>query len=172
MERLSEIIIELKVRNYNSFDEFYNLTKKNVYFTIINIIKRKDIAEELMQDSYLRFLENIDKCDEKNKPVAYLVMIARNLAINEYNRRKREVKMDETDLDFIPGKNTQNGLDLGIINNLEGLEKEIVTMHIIGDLKFREIASIISKPLGTVLWLYNKAIKKLKRKVGEENEKK
>jgi len=31
-------------------------------------------------------------------------------------------------------------------------------------LKFREIVPIVDKPLGTVLWIYNKAIKKLKEK--------
>lgn len=40
-------------------------------------------------------------------------------------------------------------------------------MHAINDLKFREIAEITQKPLGTVLWIYNKAIKKLQKKVGE-----
>lgn len=40
----------------------------------------------------------------------------------------------------------------------------------IDNLKFKEIAKMKDKPLGTILWLYNKAIKKLKRKVEEENE--
>ena len=44
-------------------------------------------------------------------------------------------------------------------------------MHAINDLKFKEIASITKKPLGTVLWIYNKAIKKLKEKVGEQDDK-
>ncbi|HBY65483.1 MAG TPA: RNA polymerase subunit sigma-24, partial [Acholeplasmataceae bacterium] len=35
------------------------------------------------------------------------------------------------------------------------------------DLKFKDIVPIVDKPLGTVLWIYNKAIKKLKEKVGD-----
>ena len=49
-------------------------------------------------------------------------------------------------------------------------EREIVILHMIDNLKFKEIAKMKDKPLGTILWLYNKAIKKLKRKVEEENE--
>ena len=45
--------------------------------------------------------------------------------------------------------------------------KEVVTLHVINDLKFKEIAKIMKKPLGTVLWIYNKAIKKLRDKVGD-----
>ena len=43
-------------------------------------------------------------------------------------------------------------------------------MHTINDLKFKEIAQILDKPLGTILWIYNKAIKEIKRKVGAKNE--
>ncbi|MFA6936431.1 MAG: sigma factor-like helix-turn-helix DNA-binding protein, partial [Bacilli bacterium] len=41
-------------------------------------------------------------------------------------------------------------------------EREVVFLHINNDLKHREISKVINKPLGTVLWIYNKAIKKLK----------
>ena len=34
----------------------------------------------------------------------------------------------------------------------------------------KEIAKIVDKPLGTVLWIYNKAMKDLKRKVEDDNE--
>ncbi|MFA7417825.1 MAG: sigma-70 family RNA polymerase sigma factor, partial [Acholeplasma sp.] len=54
-----------------------------------------------------------------------------------------------------------------ILDLLDEIEKEVVTLHIINDLKFREIAKILKKPLGTVLWIYNKAIKKLRDKVGD-----
>ena len=58
-----------------------------------------------------------------------------------------------------------------LLDLLEPLEKEIIIMHVINDLKFREISKILNKPLGTVLWIYNKAIKKMKMEVGEFNDK-
>jgi hypothetical protein len=44
------------------------------------------------------------------------------------------------------------------------------TLKLIGNLKYREIASLLNKPMGTVQWIYNNAIKKLRKKVGEKNE--
>ena len=52
----------------------------------------------------------------------------------------------------------------------EYAEKEIATLKLIGNLKYREIASLLNKPMGTVQWIYNNAIKKLRKKVGEKNE--
>ena len=57
-----------------------------------------------------------------------------------------------------------------MLKTLDNVSREIVVLHIINDLKFKEIAGIVNKPLGTVLWIYNKAIKELKKKVGALDE--
>jgi len=43
-------------------------------------------------------------------------------------------------------------------------EREIVIMHVLGDMKYREIAEVLGIPIGTISWKYNDAIKKLKSK--------
>jgi RNA polymerase sigma-70 factor (ECF subfamily) len=56
------------------------------------------------------------------------------------------------------------------METLEGVELEVFLLHVIDELKHREIAKIMNKPLGTITWIYNNAVKKMKRKVGEGNE--
>jgi RNA polymerase sigma-70 factor (ECF subfamily) len=169
MDQIHEIIKELKQRNYQSFDVFYNLTKNQVFYAIINIVKDKSQAEDLMQDTYLKFLEKIDQYKDGNNPYAYLSRIARNLAINYYNQDKKIVYNDELidQSDSLYESVEENEEIFKLLNILSDIEKEVVTLHVINDLKFKEIASILKKPLGTVLWIYNKAIKKLKEKVGD-----
>ncbi len=169
MDRIREITLELKERNYESFDEFYSLTSKLVYYMIAGIVKNNAIIEDIMQDTYVAFLENIDNVSVKSSPSSYLAQIARNLSINFYNKHtKLEINDEYFDNMKDPLSEKQDSrIDLGIIDYLDGAEKEIVTMHIIGEMKFKDIALVIDKPLGTVLWLYNKAIKFLRKKVGE-----
>ena len=57
-----------------------------------------------------------------------------------------------------------NGLLPNLKNTLNEDEREIVIMHVIGDMKYREIAEVIGTPIGTISWKYNEAIKKLKNK--------
>jgi RNA polymerase sigma-70 factor (ECF subfamily) len=171
MDQIHDIIKELKQRNYASFDTFYNLTKNQVFYAIVSVIKDKSLAEDLMQDTYVKFLEKIDQYQEGGNPYAYLSTIGRNLAINMYNQRKKVVYGDEL-FETIASDETVETADdqahiFKILDLLEDLEREIVTLHVINDLKFREIADIVKKPLGTVLWIYNKAIKKLKEKAGD-----
>lgn len=170
MDKIHAIIEQLRNKNYESFDVFYDLTKNQVFYAIIHILKDKDLAEDIMQDTYVKFLEKIDQYKKGSNPYAYLSTIARNLAINVYNKNKRIVASEEliesmpASDDYIPN----NEPDIfKILSYLDDDEKEVVSLHIINDLKFREIAKIIDKPLGTVLWIYRKAIKKLKEHIGE-----
>ena len=42
-------------------------------------------------------------------------------------------------------------------------ERQIVSMKVLGELTFKEIAAIMGIPMGTVTWKYQNAIKKLRR---------
>ena len=149
IKNLEDIIEEFRVGNYDSFDEFYHQTNKQLYVFIYDIIRNRQSSEDLLQETYMRFLNHIDKYKKNTNYFNFLVTIARNLAINEYHKQKRMVYDEE------------------YIYSVKK-EREIVILHMIDNLKFKEIAKMKDKPLGTILWLYNKAIKKLKRKVEEE----
>ena len=170
MDQIHEIIEQLRKKDYSSFDTFYALTKKQVFFAIVSIVKDQDLTEDLMQDTYVKFLEKIDQYRSGENPYAYLSRIGRNLAINTYNKRKKEVISEEI-FETIPSEEVVQEEDeqdiLKILDLLDQDEKEVVTLHVINDLKFREVAETMDKPLGTVLWIYNKAIKKLKQELGE-----
>lgn len=172
---LDEFIEEFRECNYVHFNEFYNATKKNVFFTIVAIIKDNDAVDDLMQDTYIKFLENISKYKSKTNINAYLSTIAHNIAINYYNREKKLVHNDEI-IDYIPNddEKPKEGYSVEVLEILKDLDdesKEIVILHTINDLKFKDIAKIVNKPLGTVLWIYNKAIKELRKKAGVADEK-
>ena len=170
--KLDDIIEEFRDCNYNHFDEFYNETKKSVFFSIAAIVKDRDSIDDLMQDTYIKFLENIGKYKSKTNINAYLSTIAHNISINYYNREKRLVH-DETIINFqVSESNKSNNYQeievLEILKSLDEASKEIVILHVINELKFKEIAKIVNKPLGTVLWIYNKAIKTLKGELENE----
>ncbi|TVP85882.1 MAG: RNA polymerase sigma factor [Acholeplasmataceae bacterium] len=170
MHQIKEIVKQLKVQDQRQFDIFYDATKKAVFYAVAGIIRDENLIEDIMQETYMKFLSNIDKVDENGNVVAYLSMIARNLALDMYNRRKREVYGDDL-MDQMPDLRPEPEPDdqevFKILDLLDDDAKEIVILHVINELKFREIAVIVDKPLGTVLWKYNKAIKTLKGKVGE-----
>ena len=59
-----------------------------------------------------------------------------------------------------------------LINNvfeyISDEERNILILHAVSGLKHREIAKMLEMPLATVLSKYNRAIKKIKKRMGEE----
>lgn len=169
MERINELVLLLQNGQMEYFDEFYDYTKKLTYHVIINIVKRREVCEDLMQDTYIKFINTISYCDVNRNVLSYLLTIARNLSINHFNKSKREV-IDENYIYAIKD-DEKSAVELGIIDILDENLKEVVIMHIIGNMKFKDISLVLNKPLGTVLWLYNKAIKILRKEVRGYEEK-
>ena len=160
IKNLEDIIEEFRVGNYDSFDEFYHQTNKQLYVFIYDIIRNRQSSEDLLQETYMRFLNHIDKYKKNTNYFNFLVTIARNLAINEYHKQKRMV-YDEEYIYSVKEESPTDVPDLFyLLDYLNEKEREIVILHMIDNLKFKEIAKMKDKPLGTILWLYNKAIKK------------
>lgn len=160
------IIKKLKNNDFSCFSEFYQETHKQVYFSALSILKDHSLAEDIMQDTYVAFIENVHDVKANCNIYAYLSTIARNLSINHYNKFKTIVGNDQIIENQI-GEEVNYDRDVDKILQLldDSDEREIVVYHVILEYKFSEISSIMDKPLGTVLWIYNKAMKKLKERI-------
>ena len=119
-----------------------------------------------MQDMFLKIY--LSPPVPASNPRAYLCKMAYNLAID--SMRKRKPVSDLDDADSLPdhfSHNLSQKIDIEkALLSLSERDSRIVTLHINGELKFREIASIMKIPLGTVLWAYQKAIKQLQGILG------
>lgn len=145
----------------------YQMTNRVVFTVAYSILKDEFGAQDVMQDTYVKMRASIASYEEGTNFLAWLSAIARNYALMEYRRRKKEVIIDPVESEALFGSVTEEPDDKNpvleaALKCLTEDEREIVFLHINGDLKHREIAEILNKPLGTVLWAYNKAIKKLK----------
>lgn len=168
-KELNLLVKQLQDGNMSVFDDIYYETKNLVYYTILSILKDSHLSEDLMQETYLKALEKIHSFKPKANFKSWIVTIARNLSINEYNRRKKSINVDiQTDeilLGSVQNNSEQELIVEEILNTLKETEREIVLLHILGDLKHREISKILDIPLGTVTWTYNQAIKKLRNEM-------
>ena len=147
-----------------AFDFIYEETKKSVYYSIYTIIKSPQIIEDLMQDTYLQAIKNLDKYALGTNFNAWISKIARNRAIDEYNARKKVEYVEEI---YVEDEDKKGGLvDMAYeILDREGSkhEKEVFTYRIVLDMKYREIAEILNIPKSTVYDIYAMAIKRIEK---------
>lgn len=146
---------------FKDFDQFYHLTSKQVFFTLKKYIQDIMLIEDFMQDVYMKFIDKIQDVDSSKNVKSYLTTIARNLAI-DYLRKQKHVTLDDIQVYQAFDASQVEKDYMWLLEHLDLTEKEIVYLHVIEDLKFKDIAVIVDKPVGTVLWKYQEARKKMK----------
>ena len=57
--RLKILLSKLKAGKKEYFDEFYNLTISAVWYVVKKIIPERFFAEDIVQESYIAFLNNL-----------------------------------------------------------------------------------------------------------------
>ena len=63
---LKSIFIKLQNNDQSYFDAFYQLTKKQVFYNIVSIVKNYDLSEDILQETYIQFLKNINKINNQH----------------------------------------------------------------------------------------------------------
>ena len=154
------MIKRLQDHNEDAFDYCYDMYKNLVYFHIIKIVKNKELTEELVQDTFLKMYQNIDKFDGRYFK-AWLLKIAGNLAISEMRKNNVTIEYNDNVISQeVIDTFSHNDLMSDLKRILTDDEYLIVVYRIIYNVKTKEIAETFNMPIGTVGWKYNEAMKK------------
>ncbi len=165
---LEESIQKLQAGDMSGLDYIYGQTNRQVFAAALAILHDRQLAEDAMQETYVRFVQSCASYRLGSSPVSYILTVCRNICLNMLKRRSRELSTDYSQHENLGGSYTlEQSLDGSeaveqLLSGLTDDEREVILLKVYGGLKHREIAAHIKKPLGTVLWIYNKAIKKAK----------
>jgi RNA polymerase sigma-70 factor (ECF subfamily) len=78
-----------------AFERLYNATRSKLYGVLLRILGRPELAEDVMQETYLKVWKMADKFDPAQaSPITWMVAIARNRAIDIVRKRK-EISIEE-----------------------------------------------------------------------------
>ena len=84
-------------RDQAAFAELYSVTKGKLFSAVLRIVRRWDIAEEIIQDAYVRIWRNANSYRSScGSPMTWMITISRNLAIDVVRRPVREMYSDES----------------------------------------------------------------------------
>ncbi len=136
---------------------------RRVYGIAYHFTLRKEDAEELSQEIFLKVFENLHRFDGRYSFGAWVVSLARNLCIDQYRRRKREKSFvhvsDEAVMPLLtasddPARNAlqkeRTKLLFEAIADLPEELSEILILRDLDGLAYEEIAAALDLPDGTV----------------------
>jgi RNA polymerase sigma-70 factor (ECF subfamily) len=161
---LTEKFCAIRNGDKAAFAELYQDMRVPIFTIISRITWDKPVSEDVLQDVLVKLFLSPPESSIKN-PRAYIFQMAHNMAINSMKKQPQHIPLDEvSETEHQSPDDFSLRMDIdGALKSLPSQECQIVILHIVGELKFREIAEIMNIPLGTALWRYQKAIGKLQK---------
>jgi len=171
MVNYNDYIDALIEKDDEAFRIVYENTKKGVFSMIISIVNNRAATEDLIQDTYMKMIQKIKQYKKGRNFYAWLLQIAKNTALDYYRKEKRVSVVDpQMNENLFNGavKENNNYEVLDMVKDLNNEEKQIILLRVVSNTKFKDIAKLVEKPIGTVLWIYQKGIKKLQKSYSKE----
>jgi RNA polymerase sigma-70 factor (ECF subfamily) len=148
-----------------AFERLYEATRAKLYGVVLRILRRADLAEEVMQDAYLKIWRSAGAFDPRMaSPMTWMVAIARNRAI-DLIRKKGETSIEEEPAAMeVAGENPDPLARREITDELRrllaclgGLDEErrrIVLLAYYNGWSREQLAARFDKPVNTIkTWL-------------------
>jgi len=156
----------------DSFKQLITRYESRVASTVIGMLGKCPEAEDVGQETFIRFYNNLKNFRGDASIGTYLTRIAINLSINELKKRQRKSKiffrnLSDDDFDVVDEKG-QNPFDdqkeivQRAIQTLEPKFRSVVVLRLIDGYSTAETAEILKLPIGTVLSRLARGQKKLK----------
>ena len=165
--QLTDLMRRISFKDRKAYAALYEATAGILYGSILRIVKRRDVADDILQDVFIRIWEKIDTFDPaKGSPMSWIRSIARNRSLDEL-RRKTTASMDDDRCSEVANVASSDMLPLASLENaeqvtrlfkcLEGLDserREIVLLAYRDGCCREELSRRFSQPVGTIkTWL-------------------
>lgn len=157
---------EKSMDNMDEFKQLFNEHKKHVFAMALSILRDSELAEDVLQEVFIKLYQYRQHQDISNVR-AWLISVSRNTSLDLYRKKKREITGFDDDYFERAQYLSEDPLEKMVLSKylelLDSEERQIVILKDISGMKHREIAKIVEMPLGTVLWKYRRALKKLRK---------
>lgn len=173
-DELSAIMSAVAQGDRHAFKRVYDATAPKLYGIALRLLRRRDLAEEILQESFLSVWKNAGQYSTaKGTAFVWLAMIVRNKALDRARRASRRV------VEFVP--EDARALDLAIAGcdaltriDEEGRDvrrcyqllpdqiRNVIGLAFFEGFTHEELAERLSAPLGTVKAWVRKGLSLLK----------
>ncbi|HSJ07480.1 MAG TPA: sigma-70 family RNA polymerase sigma factor [Longimicrobiales bacterium] len=170
-----------------AYRELIGRYQRPVFSLIYRLVRDREKAEDLAQDTFIKVLNAIDRYDPKFKFSSWIFKIAHNTALDQLRRRHPETlsldgsphaatsaeaeastitpaSHDETPEQFTLNRELGSEIEAAIGDLREEYRTAIVLCHVEGR-PYEEIAEIMDVPLGTVKTYIHRGRKELMKQL-------
>jgi RNA polymerase sigma-70 factor (ECF subfamily) len=184
-QQLVSVIGRCQKGDRAAFEWIVNAFGGSIFAFLLRMVGRRDLAEDLLQDVFVRMIGSIGRYDHRDRFAAWLFRIAANLVrdhVRKIRRRGQTFSGDSTDgdheatLSVLPAEEPAAAERLAAdedrrrlhwaLGQLSEEYRQVVLLRHYSQLSFKEIAEILGCPLGTALARMHRGLARLRALMG------
>ena len=169
-----EALLGLAEGNMDGLLTIYNKLGRRIYMLAFSILRDKEAAEDVMQDTFIRIATQARTYKKNSNAVAFILTVTRNLSLNLLARRRRDAKNQSSiDLvgdiiDYSKGLYSSNVASIPELSLLDDDERQIVVMRLDAGMKHKDIGALLAISEDACQKRYRRALEKLKKHYKKE----
>ena len=182
----SKEAIELaKAGSQKAFTMLYNTHYRTVYCNVYNIVKNKDVADDLTSETFLKAFKSIDKFTKDISFEMWLKTIANHHSIDFIRSGKKSQGDlyidDELEQEFVHTdysnpekemiKKEESEMLAKTISKMGSRQKEIIQMRFTEELTYQEIADRLGLSIGTIKHYLHRYKEKIISNINQKSKK-
>ncbi len=150
------LIERLQSQSQEAFSTLYDNYAPTLLGIIFNIVKDREEAENLLQDSFVKIWRGIRQYDSsKGRLFTWLLTICRNTALDYLRKcgKLPTIEIQNAENDVYTNSVTESISDTGLKNEVGKLEpayREVISLIYFFGYTQQETSAILKLPLGTV----------------------
>lgn len=167
-----ELVTRAQTGSDKAYRELLDRYQRPVFSIVYRMIRDREQAEDLAQETFVRVFNNIDRYDPRFKFSSWIFKIATNLTIDHIRRKELDTVSidgsrnavtaeqieatsitiasdDENPEELLEAKELGEEIE-GAISKLRPEYKAAILLRHVEGREYQEIAEILSLPLGTV----------------------
>jgi RNA polymerase sigma-70 factor (ECF subfamily) len=181
----TDLVARCRKGDDDAWRELVDRFGPKVYAIAYHFTLKREDAEELSQEIFLKLFENLHRYDGGFPLVAWVLSVSRNLCIDRYRRKKREKSFrflsDDAVTALLKSEDDPAGMALKkertqlLFSALSEIPEDLAEILILRDLNgmaYDEIGTALELPEGTVKSRLFRARAEVARRIRERHEKK
>lgn len=162
----SKLMQQMASGDREAFSQFAEHYRGRAYSIAYSVCHHREDAEDIVHEVFIKLMTLESSKFPASGYASWFFVLTKNTAL-DYLRAKRPTENID-DIQFPDAHAEKEIASLEALDEYESLvsrlsseEKLVVGLKVLGGMKHREIASMLNKPIGTIQWIYHKAIHSL-----------
>ena len=171
------LLWQFKRGSSDALERIYDKYEGYLITVATALLNNTHTAEDVLHDFFVSFVRSADKIKLNGNLKAYLAVCVANLARNKLKRRQLEpIALDDDDLiatsdmqpDLLAVQKEETAILNQAMSQLPFEQREVIVLHLHGNMKFTQIAELRSTSVGTVRSRYRYGLEKLRSLLNSE----